>query len=141
MKRDKTLQLSILRQIEADSNPMTRFERFSRNYGGYDDTNTPDWSDEQAYNIRLLIRDGYLRSDRVSDAPWLGTGSNDEDPYAETYIGLTSAGHDLLDESSVLLRAWNNVKRNWATVFVGLIISILTSVLVGWAEFFAGAPE
>ncbi len=120
---------------------MTKFESFSRNWGGFEDATTPDWDSNQAYNIRLLIRDGYLRSDKVSDAPWLGNGNDDAFPYAETYIGLTSAGHDLLDERTVWLRAWNNVKRNWATVLVGLILSILTSLLVGWAEFFAGAPK
>ncbi|WP_373355160.1 hypothetical protein [Pseudoroseicyclus sp. CXY001] len=127
MKRDKNLQIEILKKLEASEDQSLRFEVYAKNFGGYDDAETPDWSREEAYNARLLIRDGFVRTEKVTDAPWFGPGP--EDTYAETYAFLTSAGHDRIENANWLKAAWSNIWSNIPT----FLASVITALIIAWA--------
>ena len=132
MKRSRKIQLNVLKKLEVATDASLRFEQFAKNYGGYEDATTPDWSVEQAYNIRLMIRDGLVRLAKVDDAPWFGPAP--DDPYAETYISLTSAGHDRLEASNWLIAAYRNVKSNMATVAAAVVLAVASQWALGFLE-------
>ena len=126
MKRERKLQISILRRIEEDENAAVKFEEPSQNQFGYNERSTPDWSDEESYNINLMIRDGFLRMSELSDSPHLG--GLPDDPYAETYLHLTTAGHDWLENSNLIVAGYRNIRTNLAT----LVASVLTALAIAY---------
>ena len=113
-----------MRKIESADSASILFEQFSKNWGGYDDATTPDWSNEEAYNISLLIKDGFLLLSRVNDAPWLGPAP--DDAYAETYISLTTAGHDWLERQNWFGRAIKNISSNVASIIAAVTLALIT---------------
>jgi len=124
VRRDRELQLKILRRVEAHEYPFLLFTQILDKPAGFEDEVAPGWSDEESYNIRLMLRDGLLALDKVTDAPWFG--STPDDVYAETYVTLTSHGHDFLEAPSWWTRAYKNVATNIAT----LITAVLSAVLI-----------
>jgi len=123
VKRDRKLQFQILRKIEAHESPFILFTQFSENSVGMEQETLEGWTEEEAYNIRLMLRDGLCVSDKVTDAPWFGPAP--DDAYAEIYIALTSRGHDLLDAPNWWQRAYKNVVGNLASIFVAVFTAIL----------------
>ncbi len=128
MKRDQKLQLKILRKIEDSESAYVLFTQFSENVGGYEDETAPDWSAEEAYNIRLLLRDGLLASSKVTDAPSLGLAT--DDVFAETYVTLTSHGHDFLEAPNWWQRAYRNVAGNFATLIAAVLLAVITQYVL-----------
>jgi len=112
------------------------FEKFFRNYGGDEESNAPDWTYDECYNINLMIMDGLVRSEKVIDAPWL-QGPAPDDSFAETYISITTAGHNYIEASNWIFRAWKNIQSNIPTI----IASVGTAILLSWAIYYFGAPS
>ncbi|MEX5727754.1 hypothetical protein Ga0609869_001107 [Rhodovulum iodosum] len=127
MKSLARRRLDILKKIEADEYYL-KFEEYSTHpVGGCEEVTTPDWTDEESYEIKQLVRRGYLEiSATKGDEPWLG-GAPDA-PYKETYVFLTPAGHDFLQSRKPVFRALNFAK----TGVGALLLSVLFPALVAW---------
>ena len=128
MKRDKCLQRSILKRIEDAQSPYVLFTQFTDNAIGDEQEDVSGWSEEEAYNIRLLLKEGLLALDKITDAPWFGPAP--DDVYAETYVTLTPQGHDVLDAPNWWMRAYKNVVANLATLVTTLILAIATQFVL-----------
>ncbi|MBI1220582.1 MAG: hypothetical protein GC186_18780 [Rhodobacteraceae bacterium] len=122
MKRDKRLQLAVSRKLEAADTQALLFEEFYENpNSGCEEIRVENWTKEERYNIALMVRDGTLRVERVTDAPWRDLPEPGA-TYAETYIYLTSAGHDALEASNWFQSALKNVITNIPTIGVSLFL-------------------
>ncbi len=135
MKRNKHLQKKILQRVVKHETRCVPFENYWRDDGGYEDIQTPDWSDDEAYNIRLLIGAGQLTNERVTDAPWLGDGHSD--PYAASYIELTDFGHIWLENQVTWRKIISNIASNVPTI----VTSILISLAGAWTLYFWGPQD
>ncbi|WP_298561766.1 hypothetical protein [uncultured Aliiroseovarius sp.] len=112
-----------------------RFEVFSSDVAGYEDIDHPGFSREEAHHVELLLLEGLIGKDRISDAPWLGAGKSDA--YAETYIYLTPKGYDWLENRGLVRRITKNIAGNIPSI----IFSVLTALSVSWAIYHWGAPK
>ena len=129
MQENRKLQEAILRRLESEDYPVL-FKSFSvHEVGGFEIDDTPRWSDEERYNLELLIERGMVLENRTKgDEPWLGEPFPDS-PYAETYVRPSAKGHDYL--SSLGLRGWllvqfTALKSNVVTILVAVVGSLLT---------------
>ncbi|WP_156790701.1 hypothetical protein [Rhodobacter ferrooxidans] len=141
MKSLDRRRMSILRKVEEADNDV-KFQEFSvHSVGGFEVIEIPGWTREEGYEIEQLLQRGFLaKSETNGDEPWLNEPGPDS-IHKVTYVSLTPAGHDFLENSNWLRYGWLNIKRNWPTVIVGLGLSILTAVSVSWAQFYWGAPQ
>jgi hypothetical protein len=126
----KKRRLEILRRVEAaDANLL--FQEFSEHeIGGFEEEQTSEWTREEAYEIQQLVRRGFLEiSETKGDEPWLNeAGPNSV--YKETYLFLTPAGHDFLEDQA---KGW------WKKQFIALSqnvvtigLSALTALVIAW---------
>lgn len=139
MKSLSQRRINILRRVEA-ADSYLKFEEYSEHeIGGFEQTRTPDWEAEEAYEIMQLVRRGLLEiSETKGDEPWL-MEAGPEPVYKETYVFLTPAGHDFLEE---LTKTWwakqiKALSQNIVSIFIAVIIALAVS----WASYFLGAPE
>ena len=128
VKRDFAIQKNVLAKIERHDLALIEYQSFWHDVGGDEETRNIDWSNEEAYNIDLLVADGKLSIERVTQAAWLGDG--DSDPYAMTYLKLNTSGHDLLDSPSWWQRAYRNVITNFATLFVAVLSAVIIQYII-----------
>ncbi|WP_031323877.1 hypothetical protein [Rhodobacter capsulatus] len=134
MKRDKAIQARVLKRFEESENEWLRFRRQWLDESGNHFEDTPDWTDAEAFQIRLMIDEGVfeLHLEQCGASAYLFGDDPDE-----LLLRLNSSGHDRLETLGLWRYAGTNVKRNWPTVLVGL----LSAVLVSWAVHLFGPPE
>lgn len=137
MRRDKSLQKKIVRRIEAYEHPCFPFEHFSRNEHGYNYDHTPDWSDEEAYNIRLMIASGLLSKEVVTDGPWLDSPREPDGLHAQSYLHLTSHGHDFAEEPNFITKEFRKLISN----ALSIVVAVVTSLAIAWAMNFLGPSD
>lgn len=129
MKSLSQRRVDILKKVEASDYPL-KFEEYSEHeIGGFEQTKTPGWSQEQAYEIGQLVRRGLVEiSTTKGDEPWL-MEAGPEPVYKETYVFLTPAGHDFLEE---LEKTWWAKQRkalgqNVLTIFIAVFIALCSA--------------
>lgn len=109
------------------------FEAFTAGLGGYSDVEYSGWTPEEAHHVELLILEGFLAKEHVTDVPWLGHGEGET--YAETYIYLTPAGYDWFENRGLFKAFLNNVRKNTPTVVVSVIIALASAWLLKLVGF------
>ena len=128
MKRDLAEQARVLQRIVDHEFPRILFESYSYNVGGFEDVETPLWSRDEAHHLELLILEGFLGSEKITDAPWLGAGRSDS--YAETYVFLTPLGYDWIENRGLAKRFLRNVSMNIPTVITSVVVALLSAGLL-----------
>ena len=108
------------------------FESFREHEQGFETWETPEWSDDEEYNIRLMLDRGDLvLLHSKGDEPWLGDplpGS----PYRETYVRLSASGHIRLSQIGIL--GWfRKQAAGTAQNIITIIISVISALLIAWA--------
>ncbi len=132
MRYDERTKFSILRKLAASENVLT-FETFSiHEIGGFKECDTPDWSSEEAYCIRLMVEEGLLNKTQTEgDEPWL-EGHMPGGTISETYIGLTSLAHRKLGARTFRGRALtlgSLFGRSFALSAGQILLSVASAVL------------
>ncbi|WP_139194230.1 hypothetical protein [Roseovarius nanhaiticus] len=122
------LQEKILQRIEDHKYEWISFQTFWRGSHGFTIEETPDWTDNEAFNIRILIEDGLLQIEDDKDGPWLGDGF--ADPYAANHIRITGDGHRWLESRSWFRRIGLNIASNVPTIFVSVVIALISAGLL-----------
>ena len=133
MKRDKRIRMGVLKRIEAHEYPQLAFQESYVDADGNDCVSTSGWTDEETYNIKLLIKDGLVAREWLSNAPWLEGGQS------VSYVSLTSAGHDYLDSRNWFLRATRKLKSNVPTAVGSAFVAFIAFVWVLLSQVIA--PE
>jgi hypothetical protein len=130
VKEDLAIQLRVLRKAEAAENYLLYKQFYTHGIGGYEECETPDWSNDDAYNIALLIEKGFLAESKTKgDEPWLG-GPEPEAVHTEIYVRLTPNGHEFVRESSGFgrLRKWIGLTfRGLAMTSGQIFVSVVTA--------------
>ena len=131
-KEDRQLQLRILKRLESHEYEEFLFEQFAEHEDGFEIGSSPEWSVEEAYNIRLMLDRGELvMTDSKGDEPWLGDPVPCS-PYRETYVRLSADGHLKLADAGV--RGWfRRQGAGTAQNIMTIIISVVSAVAIAWA--------
>ncbi|NOX73735.1 MAG: hypothetical protein GXP03_08990 [Alphaproteobacteria bacterium] len=104
------------------------YQQFSEHdVGGFEEIVSPDWSDEESYNIELMLEQGLLLKSEETDFPWLG-GAAPDDPYKEAYIRPTTLGHIFFENSGW----WKYIVRNLCKNIPTIIASAIAAILIAW---------
>ena len=132
MKENLKLQKELLVRLEAAPYGLLFEEFFENPHGGFEESRTPEWSDEETYNLRLLVEKGLVRLQKTKgDEPWLFVGAPG-DTYAETYAQLTAAGHGYIAKHG--FRGWlsRQIKALWNNVLT-ILVTVLSTLAGAWA--------
>ncbi|MGV6839803.1 MAG: hypothetical protein ACWA40_06385 [Planktomarina sp.] len=113
------------------------FEHFSRNVHGYNYKHTPDWTDEETYNIHLMLADGVLTKEIVKDEPWLDSISEPDGLHAQSFLHLTSHGHDFAEAPSFITKEFRKLISN----ALSIVVAVVTSLAIAWAMNFLGPSD
>ena len=121
--------MEILRKVQKTDGPYLLHQALYKDYDGDVKNEHGVWNEKENQHIDLLLRDGFLRyEDEYFD---IGSNSNaPDDVFVKKYLCLTGVGHDHLEASNWLLRAWRNIKLNVAT--------LITAVFISWAIYYFG---
>ncbi|MGB0798049.1 MAG: hypothetical protein ACPGRD_01850 [Planktomarina sp.] len=108
------------------------FENFRRNECGNLESWIPDWTIDEAQNIRLLVESGELRLQPDNDGPHLDPVADVTGIHGQTKLALTIHGNDMLDQGGVITRALRNVAHNLASITVSVVTAVSIAILLFW---------
>lgn len=140
MKSESARRFAILEKIEAAENAALFEQFYIHPVGGFEQSITESWTSEDVYEVEQLIRRGFVEKLYTKgDEPWLD-GAGPDAIRRETYLILTPAGHDFLEEARK--NWWRKQTRALANNVLTVGVSVLTSLFAAWAVslFGPGVP-
>ena len=136
MKRDRSIRKTILKRLDESEYRLVFRKYKTHELGGFEVYDHPEWTDEEAYNIDLMIEEGLVVQDFTKgDEPWLD--SYEGGVYKESYVRLSSLGHDARDRINWIYAFYINVRENIPVV----ITSVVSGLALAYFSQFIELPK